>query len=196
MDNIPEREQPKEPRRGIAPFADGFETSNDGESIQSKLFRLGGLGKGWISLIGPKITEKEEWYGEEDLAFTIDLFGKVSRGKALDFMREGYWSVRGWLDFGELDLQSDWEHNLRFNMWLDNTGTVVSSDMGDRMDKTEDMFFFENDTGETYKDKYGQTVGKQEHFMLKNTPEILQAIRVSVSEGGDKNNEHKEFNSR
>lgn len=110
-------------------------------------------------------------------------------------MREGYWSVRGWLDFGELDVQSDWEFNLRFNMWLDNTQTVVSSDMGDRMGKTEDIFFFENDTGEEHRDKYGHIVTKREHFMLQNTPEILQAIRISViNEKGDKNNERKEFN--
>ncbi len=195
MDNAPkEIEQVKEPKRGIAPFADGFETSDGGESIQSKPFSFGGLGKGWVSLIGPKITEEEDWYEEEDLAFTIDLSGKISTGKALDFMRQGYCSVRGWLDFSEPGLNSDHEHNLRFNMWLDDTETTVSSDMGDRMDKTEDIFFFENDTGERYKDRYGDTITKQEHFMLKNTPEILQAIRVSISEGGEKNNGYKEFN--
>ena len=195
MDNIPEQGEPKEPRRGIAPFAGGFETVDNTDLIQSKQFQLGGLGNARVLLRGPLISEKEGEYEEEDIAFTVDLSGKITRGNARDFMRKGYSAVRAIIDYGKLRPDYDWTENLRINIWLDNTKPIVSSDIGDKLSETEDLIFFTHDTGRRYRNSYGDIVPKLEYFMLQNNPEILQAIRVSLTnKRDDTNNVHKEFN--
>ena len=176
MDSIREQEQPKEPRRGIAPFAGGIEDQEDGSVtyIKYKSFLLRDIGKFYIFLTQPHNETLEDETNEDDRALTIDLAGALKRGNLRDFLRQGYFEVSL---LGEYPPPSDIieeapDEELKLNLWINNTQTTIPFELvvprGD--DPPYSTFLI-----------YDEKRKRHEHFVLPNNPELLKAVRINVS---------------
>lgn len=190
FDNKQEVTENKEPRKGVAPFAVGIEMQDD-NTIITKPIAFKDIGKVCI-LLHKAQPEDLEWddleYDEgkgytTQQAFTIDLSGKITRGKVIDFYKKGYYQVRVDVlhhDYGPRPENTPYQV-LKANIWLDNTEPIVSSNFegGISKDIDERAYFSESITPPT---ESHPTV--HENFMLPNNPEILQAVRLNIISHG------------
>lgn len=158
-----ESNEANEPRRGVAPFAGGLEMQDD-NFIITKPIVFGDLGKVsiWLFKAQPgDITQP---------AFTIDLSGKVIRGKVIDFYKQEYYQVGIQIQRSK-DLPI-LDQLLKANIWLENTEQTVTTDFI-TTDISEDIdvraYFLEH-----IRSVY-------ENFMLPNNPKILQAVRLNIT---------------
>jgi len=166
-----EREQPNEPRRGVAPFLAGIEREENQEaklqSIFSARIPFGSLGDLRIELNRP--TDEESLVDqtlEEDQAYTINLDGTIERGNLRDFFRRGYFTVRVDIEPIETEIAQD----LNVSLWINNTDSIFSTELTIEAEFI-DAFFYE----------YDREKGISEQLVLPDNPEILNAVRISVS---------------
>lgn len=173
MDNIPEREQVKEPRRGIVPFAGGIKhTKNWGsfETIRFNRFQFGALGKANILLIRPL---RDPHIPADDLqAFTIDLSGKIHRGKLLDYLKDGYYQVNFTIDLNDIPIDEA-KQKLYAHFWINNTEPVITLQLQnlaitDFVVSHVALYPSIRDVNKSY-------------FVLPNNPEVWQTIRMNVT---------------
>lgn len=175
--------QPKEPRRGVPPFAEGIERKIDeatrSDTIKSKSIPFRSVGNVQLSLYRP--TDEEglaEEVDEEDMAFTLDLSGNLIRGKARDLIKQGYYLVMAFIDYPNApDYSLTMNQDLQVNLWINNTDSIVSSEFLEGFDKTTERAFFT-------KNFLRSDEGETEHFVLPNNPTILQALRMNVATEG------------
>ena len=177
MDNVTEIERNEDPRRGIAPFAGGIEEEQGKDSqvtyIKYKEFSLGDVGKFSMRLDRPYNDETLELTtNSDDLAYTIDLTGKIQRGNLRDFLNAGYYEVFLLEEMDpELNIQNDqYSQELKVNLWIDNTNTAISSPL---------MGGYLRDA--TFLRRVDEKKPILEHFVLPNDPAILQAVRLNIT---------------
>lgn len=186
MDNIPEREQPNEPREGVAPFDAGIEMQ-DKNTIVTKPTAFRDLGRVRVILHRAQPGDRE-WEDLEDdegngftsqQGFTIDLSGKITRGKVIDFLKKGYYQVRVDVLHQDYGFQpEDAPHQfLKANIWLENTEPIVDSDLIGGISKdVDERAYFSKPITPYAKGHFGVF----ENLMLPNNPEILQAVRLNI----------------
>lgn len=143
LDNKQEFAEDKEPRRGIAPFAEGFENIIDKntkpDTITSKPIPFRGIGNVEADLYRPLDDDRLNEEVGEDTAFTFDLSGKITRGKARDLIKQGYYMVKVFINYPGAPAHSLTQHqDLQVGLWLDNTEPIVSSEFIEEFGKTTD----------------------------------------------------------
>lgn len=172
MDNTPEREQSGEQRRGIASFAAGIEGPEPFalyERIRSKQFKLGDLGEANLLLLRPLPLEglevKDLFSSPDDEAFTIDLSGKIIRGNIRDFYKQGHYTVSIYIyptpNNSPIDANIG---QLQAQIWINNTEPIVNARL--RTTDSNNLAIFDD---------------KNTHFVLPNNPEVLETVRISVT---------------
>jgi len=161
-----------EPREGVAPFAAGIESQGDDGDfvyIVSKAIEIGPLGKASIILQQTSKGKIEEEISKDDQAFTVDLSGKIHRGNLRDFFKQGYYGVSVEIEPYGRPIDEVYKQ-LRVDIWIDKTEPIVSTGLVNFDDTSWAGF-----------SRLDKQKGIKEQFVLPSNPEILQAIRISVS---------------
>lgn len=179
MDTIPEKEQPKEQRRGVAPFAKGsFEDLRSDSDIESKPFMLGE--DLFVMLLRKPDIEGDA--NEDSRGYTIDRDGIIKTGNLRDFFRSGYRTVFLYSDRKgpeqmtalDDDQYQQYAEGLKVNLWLEGNEKIISAEPKVTLNShPADDFIGINFSKYSKKDS--------EEFVLPSNPEILQAIRLNVT---------------